>query len=139
MIDTKNLTALNEEFDAYKKEFAEKVKAELFKTSQQLFDAYPKLKSFGWTQYTPYWQDGDTCEFSVNTYTAIINGFNPDSDEEPEEEELQDIEELESAEPDIKVLLESLNDEAMLIAFGDHVTVTIHRDGRATTEEYEHD
>lgn len=26
----------------------------------------PNVHSFGWTQYTPYFNDGDTCEFSVN-------------------------------------------------------------------------
>ncbi|WP_327294440.1 hypothetical protein [Streptomyces sp. NBC_01197] len=32
---------------------------------QSLIDD-PTIVEFGWTQYTPYFNDGDTCEFSVN-------------------------------------------------------------------------
>lgn len=38
-----------------------------------------KITSFGWTQYTPYFNDGDECVFSVNLdidYGVYINGKN---------------------------------------------------------------
>jgi hypothetical protein len=40
---------------------------ELFKqTTKQFFDQNPAVTAIHWTQYTPYFNDGDTCEFGVN-------------------------------------------------------------------------
>ena len=33
---------------------------------KEIFTKYPELESFGWSQYTPYFNDGDTCIFSAN-------------------------------------------------------------------------
>lgn len=41
---------------------------------KQLFVDYKDLQSFGWMQYTPYWNDGDTCEFTVYNDEPTING-----------------------------------------------------------------
>jgi hypothetical protein len=38
-----------------------------------IFEKYTTLESFGWTQYTPYFNDGDTCIFSVNTDYISVN------------------------------------------------------------------
>lgn len=38
-----------------------------------LFDEYPVLENFSWNQYTPYFNDGDECVFSVNRYSFAIN------------------------------------------------------------------
>src|SRR5277367_3723557 len=35
--------------------------------SAEFFNENPTLVSFGWTQYTPYWCDGDVCEFGCNS------------------------------------------------------------------------
>lgn len=44
---------------------------------ERLFD-YPQLKSVSWTQYTPYFNDGDECIFSVHgLQTAVLNGAEP--------------------------------------------------------------
>lgn len=48
----------------------------------ELFKPAPTLKSIGWTQYTPFFNDGDSCEFSVNLDTFWINGANSDWDED---------------------------------------------------------
>lgn len=41
--------------------------------ARELFEKIPLIKSFSWTQYTPYFNDGDTCEFSANTdYPRIV-------------------------------------------------------------------
>lgn len=46
-----------------------------FKTSaKELFDTYPQLENFSWRQYTPYFCDGDPCEFGANTSDPNING-----------------------------------------------------------------
>ncbi len=42
--------------------------AEVFtKGSSELFTNNPDLKSFSWTQYTPFFNDGDVCKFSAHT------------------------------------------------------------------------
>lgn len=33
-----------------------------------IFQEFPNLLSFTWTQYTPYFNDGDECVFRVNAY-----------------------------------------------------------------------
>ena len=32
----------------------------------EFFDACPEIKAIVWTQYTPYFNDGESCEFGVN-------------------------------------------------------------------------
>ena len=44
------------------------------KQFKKLFKDHKDLESFSWTQYTPYWNDGDTCEFSVYNEEIEING-----------------------------------------------------------------
>lgn len=41
---------------------------------QHIFSKYEQLESFGWTQYTPYFNDGEACLFFANTDYLIING-----------------------------------------------------------------
>lgn len=38
-----------------------------------IFEKYHTLESFGWTQYTPYFNDGDATIFSVNTDYISVN------------------------------------------------------------------
>lgn len=35
-----------------------------------------KFNAIGWTQYRPYWNDGDTCDFYVNSVILIAIGEN---------------------------------------------------------------
>jgi len=46
----------------------------------EIFKKYP-IESFGWSQYTPYFNDGDTCAFSSNTdYLKINDDYVEESD-----------------------------------------------------------
>ena len=38
-----------------------------------IFEKYPTLESFGWTQYTPYFNDGDATIFSASTDYISVN------------------------------------------------------------------
>lgn len=40
----------------------------------EIFASNSNIESIGWTQYTPYFNDGDTCHFSVHTDNIVING-----------------------------------------------------------------
>ena len=61
--------------------FEEKRKALVAELQQEfpimfkdIFATSPKLKSYSWTQYTPYFNDGDTCEFSAHVDDGDVNG-----------------------------------------------------------------
>lgn len=42
----------------------------------------PGVKALIWDQYTPYFNDGDPCEFSVNEVRVILAGDSDDDDED---------------------------------------------------------
>jgi hypothetical protein len=45
----------------------------LFKEAvETIFEEHPKLVAFSWTQYTPYFNDGDACTFSAHTDDPYI-------------------------------------------------------------------
>jgi len=71
----------------------EKLKSQLSEDSQalfneslqEIFDNNPDFNSFAWTQYTPYFNDGDSCDFSAHTDYIYIN-------DEEEETSFYDVE-----------------------------------------------
>jgi len=75
---------------------------ELFKVScKEIFENNPVFKSFSWTQYTPYFNDGDSCEFSAYTDYVYID----DEDEESDFHNAQiDFKEVKQKEKTIKKL-----------------------------------
>jgi len=40
---------------------------------KEIFKKHPELESFSWTQYTPYFNDGDECVFNAHTDYISIN------------------------------------------------------------------
>ncbi len=70
----KELKESQKKISEIKKEIVEKSSSLIEDFSKNVFLKYPKLESFGWTQYTPYFNDGDTCVFSANTDYLMING-----------------------------------------------------------------
>jgi hypothetical protein len=64
-----NLNTLIQEHTAARKAFSERAQGQLKEAFKQVFDKYPEITAFIWVQYTPYFNDGDTCEFSVNEIT----------------------------------------------------------------------
>lgn len=120
---------------------------ELFK---HLFGKSNKIDSISWTQYTPYFNDGDSCEFGVYNDNLYINGEYddpawyswrseyPEYHEELSEKGKVDLDECQIVR-DFKEILQSIPDEFYEDLFGDHVMVTIFKDGRVEVEEYSHD
>lgn len=98
--------------------------------SKAIFEKYPEIENFSWTQYTPYFNDGDECAFSVNT-DPKING----NDEYEEESEKIN----EKAFRDISKLLNEIDEQSMKAIWGDHMEVTISRSGKISSDEYSHD
>jgi hypothetical protein len=133
-----------------KKAIAEKGEGFLKKIFNDVFDKYPEVKALGWTQYTPYFNDGDTCTFSVHDiYGAPIDdveklsgleyGFLEEVDDDGGQGDMtfssydhQGIKELE------KALHSSAGEEVLKVIFGDHVKIIVTRAG-IEAEEYTHD
>lgn len=113
----------------------------------KLFEANPMLQSFGWRQYTPYFNDGDTCVFGVYSDEPDINdkcGYDLDSGLEYDASTRKWVQ-VRDPDPYIKLqvvvakLLNGFDEDDMKHMFGDHVRVTVRRDGEIDVDDYSHD
>jgi hypothetical protein len=57
----------------------EKAKAILAPGLQEFMEAHPDVKAIGWTQYTPYFNDGEECIFGVHSLHASASDERDDS------------------------------------------------------------
>jgi hypothetical protein len=112
-----------------------------------VFESFPNVKAVRWTQYTPYFNDGEPCEFSSNAdYPELCFSADPAGDVVTKEDFDEDFEgswgcrqdaEKQKAFKAFKEAL-ALPDDVLLAAFGDHAQVTVDRNG-VEVEEYSHD
>jgi hypothetical protein len=122
---------------------AKKAFAEL---STSVFEKFPTLQSFGWVQYTPYFNDGEECVFRTQTdyptMTFLTEGeeeeFNTNYGNEPNDPKTP-AGVREKVEAAITEFFGAFDDDDLKTMFGDHITVTVSRDGTTSTDEYEHD
>ena len=127
---------------------------------KEIFEKHPKVESFGWSQYTPYFNDGDTCTFSANTDYISINGEHVDDSKWVNEKNVIDwgtwnrelriyegrIEvpnldynsELVKGADEIVEFLSNFDNDFYITRFGDHAEITVSKDG-VDVDEYEHD
>lgn len=71
------LKAQTEEFNRQRKELVEGLRVNFQALFSDTFENYPEISHFRWEQYTPYFNDGDSCEFSrheINAFTAEDDG-----------------------------------------------------------------
>ena len=61
-----SLTQLINDYEAARAEFKTKAQSAMKASFKEVFDLFPEITTIRWTQYTPYFNDGDTCEFSVH-------------------------------------------------------------------------
>ena len=111
--------------------------------------AHPEVHAIRWTQYTPYFNDGDPCEFRVCEPTVQLykaGTTEPDEEEGDDEDGFRDSWSLNrEGHAALAKDLESLHElfgaaeEAVRGVFGEHSQVTVGRDGEAEIEEYDHD
>lgn len=138
---------------------------QLAESFQQFFADHPQVHTIYWHQFTPYFNDGDTCEFGVGEASFLfidengaVRGIN-----EPEitrySNELTDWDDFKNSDGSVWKGFHSrlpfvtrktydacrkLADElygsiaALDAAFGDHVQVIVTRDG-ITVEFFDHD
>jgi hypothetical protein len=138
------LKQVSEELNAAKakvQEFAKNEgRAAIGAAFQDAFAKHPDARSFGWCQYTPYFNDGDECVFSVRDPYLIP--LSADEDASHYDFALWGkYPECFSAEcrADFLAVWKVCNDrEVLKSVFGDHVEITITRD-EVTVEDYSHD
>ena len=154
--------ALQEQIKALQAEAAEQIKPLLM----QFITDNPQVERVQWTQYTPYFNDGDECTFRLNEPEFFFGG--EESDEDGYEEgttsfgnAIKDgvrgyqwnsepfrpseyLPTLEACSVETQRACEALAKElggledALKTLFGDHVKVIVTRDG-VEVEEYDHD
>ncbi len=140
-----SLTTLKTTIDDAQARVKAEGQAALKEAFGELFAANPSLKSVKWRQYTPYFNDGDPCEFGVHDFHVLADGLEKTkyADKEGFVEDTYDMndEQKTLAEPLLsaaRALSRLVPRDVMLAAFGDHVKVAATREGFAVTE-YEHD
>lgn len=128
-------------------------------------EKHDKVKAIVWTQYTPYFNDGEPCEFSVNDPEVIFkrgvladgaDGEDDDGGEDYDEEgggmgdwsigyaiekgRIKDGPEIRAIVADLKALESAIAglDDLFLHAFGDHSRVKVTRRA-VSVDEYSHD
>jgi hypothetical protein len=150
-----------EEIKRLKSELSEKLKENFHGLTKELFNAYPELHSFGWRQYTPYFNDGEACEFRSAHDYPTINGNDENYDRSEQPEGVLDIVKLGSEmiydenwkkvknndyNPyykeivgTVKEFLNQFDDDDMKDLFGDHVKIHITVDGVEVEDYEDHD
>lgn len=120
--------------------------------AQQLFADHSILAGFSWRQYTPYFNDGEACEFSVHSRYPSVWYTDAEIDDD-KLEELRDEGEIDfyksdrNDQADPKIIagnavvdfLTAFNEGLMKSAFGEHAQVTCKRDCAIDAEHYDHD
>ena len=129
----------------------------LFKeTTKEFFDKNANITAIVWTQYTPYFNDGDTCEFSVNEPT-FTNAPDPENvrwgEYDGDDEVAADGSEIfaweswgeppeginvSMCEAFGRMIQSSEMEDVMKAMFGDHVKVVATREG-FDVDDYDHD
>lgn len=116
---------------------SEQSRAVFKEMAEDLFLQFPKMKSFGWTQFTDYFNDGEPCNFYVrgDAECIYINDekeyYTQDLDENSEYDK--------KAAEEVAKMIQLFNDEMLLDLYGDHVKVTINRNGSADIDSHDHD
>lgn len=140
-----NIQETIENFKAKKKLFTDEVSQQFEKEIHKLASEITGLKEIQWNQYTPYFNDGEACEFRVNeAYFKFedseefqdIWSFNYDR----KNKGLAEFEQTKQLEA-ISELIQNDDLESVLKdMYGDHIEVTMDLTTKeTTTSDYSHD
>lgn len=129
-----------------------------------LMKSNPLLVGLRWEQYTPHFNDGDACEFSVGEpalkfANSIVPAKDPNDEDDYEDGWVEDyciddeffekkadilnhkdIAALKKTVKDVHTVFAKLSsmEDALLTMFGDHMQITVTADG-VESDDYEHD
>lgn len=132
-----SLTALRKEFDGLQEKFKAMIQAAFTEAVGEFWNEFPEAKVVSWNQYTPYFNDGEPCEFSVNEWSVRVNDVDEYGYSEDEEEENLPV--VKGACEAFSKLLRAAGDDVLLAVYGDHSKITLKRGGKVEVDSYEHD
>ena len=149
------IQSIIEKFNAVKEAMKENAPQLLGDFLKEQFAKVPEVLALRWTQYTPYFNDGDPCTFGVNNEDpeyhlapdAASEGDEASDEDEEDDREFVDSYEIHDAQlkkrlDQLEAALVEIPEEFYFHAFGDHVQVTVNRVGdgvEISVDEYEHD
>lgn len=141
-----------QEFREAESALAKEFEPQLLIVLKDFFQQVPQIKSISWTQYTPYFMDGDQCYFYVHEVFAL--NFIPEYpqgyyDEDDLEEgqvayDSYSIREATELTDEQKTICKNVfdiissNGDFLEEIYGDHKAITVTADG-VQTDDYEHD
>ena len=99
---------------------------------EEIFAEHPSLQYVSWTQYTPYFNDGEVCRFRSNHDWPDVNYDDYDDELECEP----------ATEADEKALTDFLgqfSNDDMEDIFGDGYRIAYRRDSGLDVEDWDHD
>lgn len=124
-----------------KRKVEEKAKEAVAALFKGFFEKHPKILAIAWTQYTPHFNYGDPCEFSVRDFEAATKKPEGEVDEDDDDFgfEFKSSWSLKGASAKaIRSLQRATSDDIFLAAFGDHARVVATPSGFHVTK-YDHD
>lgn len=134
------------------RQFNEKLKEEFHHLIAAFFEE-TGVQAVCWTQYTPYFNDGEECIFEINDIYYVLEGFNPEELENPYNYEDDDLYKIvppyrrwskDAVKHPLRDICDTfsdiirMNEGLMKDMFGDHTAVYLTKDS-VLTEEYDHD
>lgn len=154
------LDGLKQKAEAFQQEMMKQGQTLLQECFTEIFNQYPDLKYFSWTQYTPYFNDGDTCYFGVNEI-EYINGYSAWYENEDNDEDFVNLFEVDKhesgeyhwqlkkngeyaslgnkIEDELNSVINAIPDEIMQQVYGDHVKVVVSRTETKVEDYDDHD
>lgn len=165
---TENINSLLAEHAEMKLQFQTRAQALFKEVTGEMFEKNPGIQAIVWAQYTPYFNDGETCEFGVHkpVFTNSPNGEDVSGWGEYEGEEdglwacedvgyvltsgrdwhANDAElitksggvDVDSCKAFSQIVTSSEMSDVFLSMFGDHVKVIATRSG-FDVDDFEHD
>jgi hypothetical protein len=148
------ISKFRSEISRLKAELVEQVKTCMEPAAKEFFNKYPFVRAIAWTQYTPYFNDGEPCKFGVKDVHIFTEYEFPKEDYKHITDQgvyegtdtwylnhakyREDWMSDEFAE-DYKMFMAFQEDEdTMETIFGDHVQIWITPEG-IQVDEYDHD
>lgn len=84
---TNKIAEQNAKLEELRKAHMKELQGDFNQIIKLFFDECPKVQAVVWSQYTPYFNDGDECVFSVNEPCFITKNFDRDDLQNPYEYE----------------------------------------------------
>lgn len=140
---SERIAKAREELNELAKDGGKEAVGELFMPLLKKYES--EIERISWRQYTPYFNDGDACVFRVHGLCIIpVNRPEDEQDYEDYEYEIWGKYREDShsyskeAFTELTEAFDGLGEDILESIFGDHMKITVTKDG-VTVEEYSHD